>query len=65
VADLKADDLVLHAKCTTCKKVYRMTQEQRAEARDFGCAFSPCCHAVATIERAEATLSTRRVRHGQ
>lgn len=57
-----ADDLVMHAKCTTCKKVYKMTPEQRTEAREFGCAFSPCCHAVATIERVEATLSKRRVR---
>lgn len=54
-----ADDLVMYAKCTTCKKVYEMTPAQRAEAREMGCAFSPCCHAVAAVERAIVTLSRR------
>jgi hypothetical protein len=40
----------MKAKCTTCKKTFVMTPAGMEEARDIGCAFSPCCGAVATVE---------------
>lgn len=46
----KTKRVVLFGKCTTCKKTWEMTPAQRDEARDIGCAFSPCCHAVATVD---------------
>lgn len=49
--------LKLIGKCTTCKKTYELTQAQMDEAREMGCAFSPCHGAVATIEKAEVAMS--------
>jgi hypothetical protein len=51
--------LELRAKCTTCKTTYTMTEAQRAEAREMGCAFSPCCGAVATVEMAAVRTGKR------
>lgn len=62
-APLSTDNRVeMKARCTTCRKVYTMTSDQMREAREMGVPFSPCCHAVATVERAEVTLSKRRAR---
>lgn len=48
---------VFIGKCTTCKKLFELTEQQRTEARDLGCAFSPCCFAVATIESVRAAIA--------
>lgn len=45
--------LIMRAKCTTCGRVYEHTPELQREAREFGCAMSPCHMAVATVERVE------------
>lgn len=47
------------AKCTICKKVYAMTEQQQTKARDFGCAMSPCCMAPATIEQVKTRRAAR------
>lgn len=47
----RTHEIEWRAKCTTCKKVQVMTDAQKVEAHDIGCAFSRCCGAVATIER--------------
>ena len=39
----------MNIKCTTCGKSRVATQEQVKEAREMGCFFSACCHAVATV----------------
>lgn len=46
----------LTARCTTCKRTHEMSAQQISEARDVGCAFSPCCQSVATIERVDLRL---------
>jgi hypothetical protein len=46
----------LKIKCTSCKKVREATPEQTTEARNMGCYFSACCHAVATVERVTVRL---------
>jgi hypothetical protein len=46
--------LKLTGRCTSCQKAYELTTAQMDEAREMGCAFSPCHGAVATIERADA-----------
>jgi hypothetical protein len=51
----------LKAKCTACQKAYVMTQAQQEEARSFGCAVSPCCGAVATVESATVKFPTLRL----
>lgn len=53
----------MQGKCTSCRKTYTLTPEQLAEAHEAGCAFSPCCKAVATIERVE--VQTRPQRRGR
>lgn len=50
----------LTGKCTTCKKKYELTPDQERAASAFGCAFSPCCNAVATIERVQLTRTDKR-----
>jgi hypothetical protein len=44
----------LKARCTSCRKVYRVTKKQMKEARAFGCMMSPCCTAPATPEEVKA-----------
>jgi hypothetical protein len=44
----------LKAKCTTCQKVYTMSETQLNQAREQWCAISPCCGAVATVQWAAA-----------
>lgn len=41
----------MNIKCTTCGKSRVATPEQVAEAREMGCFFSACCHAVATVNK--------------
>lgn len=48
------------AVCTACKKQFEMTKEQLNEAHEVGCAFSPCCHTVATVDKVEARTPRRR-----
>lgn len=48
-----AMQISIRGKCTTCGRVYEMTPEQRREAREFGCAMSPCCMAPAIVSRVE------------
>jgi hypothetical protein len=47
----------LQGKCTTCQKTWWLTAAQIQAAREMGCAFSPCCQAVATIESVKAKLT--------
>ena len=56
----------MNIKCTTCGKSRPATPEQVKEAREMGCFFSACCHAVATvnavtIKRMPKRASPRRV----
>jgi hypothetical protein len=37
-----------------------MTPAQADEAREVGCAMSPCCGAVATVQRVSLTLPVRK-----
>jgi hypothetical protein len=41
----------MQGRCTTCRKLFDVTPLLADEAKDFGCLFSPCCQAVATVER--------------
>lgn len=50
----------LRGKCTSCKKSYTLTVEQQREAREIGCAFSPCCQAVATVTTVTVKRSSTR-----
>lgn len=50
----------LKAKCTSCGGTYVMSQAQSDEARDFGCAMSPCCGAVATVQRVTLTVPVKK-----
>ena len=43
----------IRVKCTTCKKSLPATPQQITDARAFGCFFSTCCNAVATVDRVE------------
>lgn len=52
--------VTLRAKCTTCGKFYDMTEVHRREAEAIGCAFSPCCFAVAIVTRVEVKQPTKR-----
>jgi len=40
----------MRARCTSCRTVWTMNNVQKLEAKDCGCAMSPCCMAPATIE---------------
>lgn len=40
-------------KCTVCNLYFELTKENLNEARSVGCAISPCCGDVATIEKVE------------
>lgn len=37
--------------CTSCHKTYQLTPQMMQDAAQAGCAFSPCCSAVATIQK--------------
>jgi hypothetical protein len=50
------------AVCTACKKQFEMTKEQLNEAHEVGCAFSPCCHTVATVDKVEVRTPRKRER---
>lgn len=52
----------IRLKCTTCQKTQDATEKQIAEARDNGCAFSACCHAVATVDRVTENKEVKRGR---
>lgn len=45
-------EVVLTAKCTGCQKTYILTSMQLDEAARLGCPMSPCCAAVATVQKA-------------
>jgi hypothetical protein len=51
--------VAMKGKCTTCHKTFVVTQQQQAEAREMGCLFSSCCHAVATVEQVEVRQSNK------
>jgi hypothetical protein len=51
----------LKARCTTCKKVFTMSAAGMDEARQMGCAFSPCCQAVSTVQSATLKQPTLRL----
>jgi hypothetical protein len=51
----------LKAKCTSCRKVFVVTEAQMTEARDIGCLFC-ACGSVATVERATARQTKSRGR---
>lgn len=46
----------IKARCTTCRKLFEMTPALLADAKSNGCAFSPCCYAVATVEHVTTRL---------
>ena len=52
------------ARCTSCKKVYTVTEKQQEEAHYFGCLMSPCCAAPATVEQVTAVPSHPRTPMG-
>lgn len=54
----------MKARCTTCKAVYDVTEAQQEEAHSFGCLFSPCCTAPATVEQVTAVPSHPRTPRG-
>jgi len=48
-----AENVKMTGRCTSCQKTYTLTEDQQKEGAAMGCAFSPCCKTVATIERVE------------
>lgn len=46
----------LTGRCTSCRKLFQLDDRMLAEASEMGCAFSPCCGGVATIEKVEVKL---------
>lgn len=48
----KVMQLQLEARCTSCRRKFVVSDQERREARDIGCFISPCCFAVATVHSA-------------
>lgn len=51
--------VTMRARCTTCGRNYDHTPQMQKDAREFGCAISPCCQAVAVITRVSVNQSKR------
>lgn len=48
--DIRHIHVPMKGRCTTCRKVFDLTPAIQLEASKIGCAFSPCCNAVATVK---------------
>jgi len=45
-------ELKFTCKCIACGKLFDLTLDQVEEAKDVGCAISPCCNFPSTVESA-------------
>ncbi len=53
---IPVSEVKMRAKCSQCRKVYEMTSAQMKQAKVDGVATSPCCNAIATVEKTTVKL---------